>query len=497
MAKETRCPEALTVFSLRKARGWPQAKLAAALGIDEKSLCCLETSETLSREEMHVLVAPLGFPFTEVELLLAAYRRIFAPPAPVAASPVPLTFEERERIARTASEGGRSVEVEVHAELTRAKQREKAEAAIQEAEELFQLLTPIALPVRREMVEAFPVFHTWALALRFCEASLQAAADKPANALEFASLALVAAEKALGEERWSWHLRGWCWGHLGNARRVVFDFDGADLAFARAWQLWAAGEPAEPGWLPEWRLLSLEASLRREQRRLPEAQDLLDRAIAGCGGEPAAMARCLLKKEHVFEVMGDIPAALAALARAAPFVALSEDPHLLLTHRFNEAKNLAHLQRFAEAAERLPEIGELALQQGAELDGLRVGWLAARVAAGLGHTGEAVARLEQVCRRFTDLKLPYEAALSSLDLAVLWLGAGRTAGVRELARAMAWIFDAQGIQREALAALKVFREAAFREAATVELARRVMAEIETVRLSASPLIGEREAEGDR
>jgi tetratricopeptide (TPR) repeat protein len=325
------------------------------------------------------------------------------------------------------------------------------------------------------------VFHHWALARRFCAASLKAAADKPDVALELASLALAIAEKAPGEERCRSRIQGWCWGHLGNARRVATDFDVADAAFARAWQLWRAGAPAEPEWLPEWLLLSLEASLRREQRRFPEALELLDQAMTSCDGDPAAMARCLLQKERVCEAMGDIPAALAALAQAAPHVAASEDQHLLFAHRFNTAADLCHLQRFDAAVERLPEISELALQQGLELDGLRVGWLAARVAAGLGRTREAVDGLEHVRRRFTQLSLPYEAALSSLDLAVLWLEAGRTAEVRELARAMAWIFDAKGIQREALAALQIFREAALREAATVELAQQVIAEIEAAK----------------
>jgi tetratricopeptide (TPR) repeat protein len=288
---------------------------------------------------------------------------------------------------------------------------------------------------------------------------------------------------------WRPRLQGYCWAHLANARRVATDFDGAHEAFARAWELWRAGE-ADPDWLPEWRLLSLEASLRREQRRFPEALELLDRASALSGGDPAAKARLLLKKEHVYEVMGDVAAALAVLAQAAPFVEASRDPHLLFALQFNTAKNLCHLQRFAEAAERLPEIGELALRQGAELDGLRVAWLAARVAAGLERKEEAVAGLEWVRRRFTAMKLPYEAALSSLELAVLWLEAGRTAEVRGLAVAMAWIFQAQGIGREALAALQLFREAAGRDAATVELARRAIAG-----LRASPRTAQGEARG--
>jgi hypothetical protein len=160
------------------------------------------------------------------------------------------------------------------------------------------------------------------------------------------------------------------------------------------------------------------------------------------------------------------------------------------------AVDLCHLQRFAEAAEKLPEIGELALQQGAELDGLRIGWLGARVAAGLGRTAEAMAGLEQVRQRFADLTLPYEAALSSLDLAVFWLEEGRTAEVRGLALTMAWIFEAKGIRREALAALQLFREAALRDSATVELTRRVIAEIEAVRRSAPLRLARGEADVD-
>jgi hypothetical protein len=121
--------------------------------------------------------------------------------------------------------------------------------------------------------------------------------------------------------------------------------------------------------------------------------------------------------------------------------------------------------------------------------------LGARVAAGLGRKGEAIATLDWVRERFTDLKLPYEAALSSLDLAVLWLETGRTAEVRKLAVALRWIFKAKGIQREALAALQLFRKAAERDAATVEVARRVAAELERLKRWASPRTVQGEAVG--
>lgn len=51
---------------------------------------------------------------------------------------------------------------------------------------------------------------------------------------------------------------------------------------------------------------------------------------------------------------------------------------------------------------------------------------------------------------------------------------------------MAWIFKNQGIAREALVALRLFCEAARREAATVGLARQAIAEIEKAQRSAPP-----------
>jgi len=57
----------------------------------------------------------------------------------------------------------------------------------------------------------------------------------------------------------------------------------------------------------------------------------------------------------------------------------------------------------------------------------------------------------------------YDAALVSLHLALLYTKEGRAAAVAELAREMIPIFEAQDIHREALAALTVFRQAAFHE----------------------------------
>jgi len=110
---------------------------------------------------------------------------------------------------------------------------------------------------------------------------------------------------------------------------------------------------------------------------------------------------------------------------------------------------------------------------GKKLNTLRVRWLEGLVAAGLGRTEEAVAALEEVRREFAARGIAFDTALVSLDLAVIYLGQGRTAEVKALAAEMVAIFRAQRVQQEALAAVLVFQKAADRERATIEQARRL------------------------
>lgn len=62
-----------------------------------------------------------------------------------------------------------------------------------------------------------------------------------------------------------------------------------------------------------------------------------------------------------------------------------------------------------------------------------------------------------------------------------YLAAEQTREVKELAREMAPVFQAQGVHREALAALRLFCQAAEKEAATLDLARRLVDYLERAR----------------
>jgi tetratricopeptide (TPR) repeat protein len=485
--EKKRSPEAVTLLTLRWARGWPTKRLADALGFaDDRLIARYERGDKpFSRASFDRLTAGLGYDPETVEALLSAHRRLLFPPAEEDPSPVALRPEQRAAVERAALAAGWTFTEELRVDMARRERRKNAEAARREAARLWEPLKAAPHKKRRDLVEIHPELRSWALAEHVSHESERAAAHRVTEALELADLALRIAGRVPGKAAWRSRLQGYAWAYLANARRVGNDFDGADKAFTKAWELWRVETDAVSNHLlPEWRLLDLEASLRREQQRFSEALTLLDQAGALCGGSKVAARNILLQKEHILSQMGDFKGALAVLDEAAPLVERSGEPRLLFGLQFNRTDNFVHLGLYSEAAELLPEVRRLAIQQANELDLVRVLWLEAKIHAGQGKKEMAIAALEQVQREFTVHKLPYDAALSSLDLALLWLEEGRKIEVRALALGMAWIFTSQKIHREALAALRLFYEAARQETATVELTQCVITAIEEARRSA-------------
>jgi hypothetical protein len=122
----------------------------------------------------------------------------------------------------------------------------------------------------------------------------------------------------------------------------------------------------------------------------------------------------------------------------------------------------------------LQEIHRLAERIGEPLDLSRIVWLRGLIAAGLGQFVEAEAALKQARRDFEVHGLAFDYALVSLDLSLVLLKQDRHGEVRTIAGEMLEIFKRLEIDREAWMALRVFCEAAQREAATVELTDRVL-----------------------
>jgi hypothetical protein len=310
-------------------------------------------------------------------------------------------------------------------------------------------------------------YQNWALCEKVCDESERQASRTVEHAAALARLAQEIADRVRGPEEWCNRVCGYAAAHGANALRVAGELKVARAALEPAKHLWHAG--SDPlGVLDPGRLLDLEASLCRDERRFAEALALLDEAAA-VGRSPE---RVLIKKGFTLEVMGEYGQAVETLLRAEPLVVRLGDPRLLYMLRFNLAVNYTHVSRYGEATKLLDQVRALAA--GAEIERCRVIWLEGRIAAGLGRSADARRLLAEARRRFVTENMMADASLALLEEAALLLDEGGTAEVKILARELASVLKSKGVHREALAALQLFQRAAEREAATAELARSVL-----------------------
>ncbi|HYU32128.1 MAG TPA: helix-turn-helix transcriptional regulator [Thermoanaerobaculia bacterium] len=469
----------LAFTDLRTRTGLNQQEAAEKLGMAKSSLSGLETgARNLKRDQADDLLEKLGQETEALDVLLTAHALIDEMADPLLsgdpASPLALTPEERRSFARSAMSGAALAGRAIYEELVRKRREVIRAEARRQAEEVWSRLEKHTRRERFDLVEgSIREARSWALVELLCRRSLRAASHEPHVAVHLAELACHVAERMAGDARSVAHAQSCAWAHLGNARRVASDLPGGERAFARAWEHWPAGEGSDLDLLPKWRLFDFEASLRRDQRKFPEALELHDQAFAVCGGGEAA-GRVLLKQGATQVVMEDVAGALRTFEKARPVIEETPDRRLHWTLFFNIATALDQIGRHEEVQQLLPRVRQLTIELQRKIDLFRLDWLEARVLLSRGQRPEAMAGFEKVRRSFTSEGLAFDTALCSLEQSILLLEKDRPAEVRALAWEMGWIFEAQDVHREALAALKIFCEAARKREATLDLARQVL-----------------------
>jgi tetratricopeptide (TPR) repeat protein len=338
-----------------------------------------------------------------------------------------------------------------------------------QADDLWSRLKALTESQALAVIRIAHEFQSWALIERLCEESVVQASRDVERAGFLARLAREIAERVPGPESWRQRVRAFAAAHVANVLRVAGKLKAAATLFEEVWRLWHAG--ADPDALLDLgRLLDLEASLCRDQRRFEEALSLLERARSVSHSQ----GRILIKKGFTLEVMGEYERAIETLLEAETLPDVQANPRLRSILHGNLALNFCHVGRFAEAAETARQVRESAGEMGDAIRLLRVTWIEGRIAAGLGRTAEALSLLAHARQQFADRNMGYDVALALLEEAALLLDEGRTAEVKALTRDLPAVFEAEEVHREALAALRLFHEAAEREAATAELARRVL-----------------------
>jgi tetratricopeptide (TPR) repeat protein len=318
-------------------------------------------------------------------------------------------------------------------------------------------------------------FRTWGLLELLAERSLEISIQDPRRGEELGRLALRVAD-LVDSRRYGTgqvqDLRARAWSHIGNALRLQSDPAAAEIAFERGWEHLELGT----GDLLELAIfVDLEASLRRSQRRFPEALRLLKRAVHLFSklGDPHRTGRSLINLSLALLYSGRAEECVPVLQRAMTLIEPELEPRLLLSARHNLIAVLTDLGHFLEAQRAYREALPLYRAFPDAWTQNRRTWIKGKIARGLGQVEEAEALFLAAREGFLTEDIPYETALVALDLALIYAEQGRSAELKRLAAELVPIFSSRQIHREALAALSFFQRAVETERAEVEVVERV------------------------
>jgi tetratricopeptide (TPR) repeat protein len=337
------------------------------------------------------------------------------------------------------------------------------------AREQLPLLVGYTAAERAAVLRVDDEHQPWALALEAGEAAVRAGSRDPQEAAALAKLAREFADQVEGPEGWPEAIQSLAMAYQANTRRIPGGLKAARSLFREAKRL--ARKGSDPyNLLDPGLLFALEASLCRAERHFPRALQLLNRAIL-VGRCPA---RALINKGFTLEVMGEYEEAVEPLLEAERRLDRQAEPRLWVTQRFNLAVVYSHLGKHQEAFRLMAEAKPVAKELGDEIDLIKFQWLEGRLQTGLGHRADARVLLEETLPQFEKLGLWYDLLLAALELAGLLFEEGKAAEVKAITPVLAKAFESEDVHREALAALKLFQQAAEQEEATAALARRVL-----------------------
>jgi tetratricopeptide (TPR) repeat protein len=364
-------------------------------------------------------------------------------------------------------------------------QRPRIEAdrrrAVKDLRKLLALPPPERLPrIRR----ARSHFRGAALADFLLRDSWRCIPGNPGEAYHLAELAQAVALQSQGSPAIA-EFSALATAHMGNARKAQGELKAADELFIFARYLMTNEGVTDTEVCAEidW----LEGALRKEQRMFTWAEECLKRAVMlfGLVGAERQVVGVLLTLCDMYYHKGDLARAEETVHIALGKLSLRAEPHFYLCARHNLALYTAEAGRYDDALRLLAEDAEADAQYGNDWLSLRRSWLQGKIEAGRGNIELAERLFRETRDGFLARGVGYDAAMVSLDLALLYLKDNRTADVKRIAEEMLPIFEAQDVHREAVSALILFQDAARREALTIASVRKLAAYLRDARTDPS------------
>ena len=348
-----------------------------------------------------------------------------------------------------------------------------------QAPELWDRISGLDYSGQLREIDGEEDLHTWGLCQLLLRKSREATFSDPARGVELANLALrvVRHLSKAYDASWVMDLRARCFAYLGNARRVLGELRSADDVFGKAEGCLARSQSGNDEIRAE--ILDLKSSLRRAQRRLDEALDLLDQALTMYRetGNVYGVGKSLLQKAKILEESGALDEAILLLHQTNEEIDSGVQPSLYFYSRFNLLSALTWADRFEEAEALLTEIRSAFPEAAPPLDRTRLRWIEGLIHLGLNRLGPAEAAFREVQQAFLEREMGYDVALVSLDLARLYAQEGCADDLKRLASDLMPIFEARDVHREAIVALLMFQRACLEERLTVDMVQQFAAHL--------------------
>jgi len=330
---------------------------------------------------------------------------------------------------------------------------------------------------RRAVIRTAERYQLFGFVEFLCHASREAVFRDVARALELAGLAVEVADSLdprIYVAKFTTDMQALAHAYLGNARRVASDLFGAEGAFQQALLLREQGTQGSPVYAE---IGSLLGSLRIDQGRYLEARTILQEALAlyRSFGFEREQGKILVKLADVEGYSGSPEKAVEILEEAVEQLQTAGAGRLLAYAHRNLTDWMVDADQALEALARYRKARELYDEHFQEPAlGMRRRWLEGRIYAALGDLDLAVGAFEEVRGAAAERELSYEAAMVSLELAIVHLDRGEVAQVQDLVEEMTPIFRSHELHRHALAAVYLFRHAARSQTLTTGFAREIL-----------------------
>ncbi len=328
-------------------------------------------------------------------------------------------------------------------------------ASLQEATDRFASEGAQAYPLSAPLLQGLDAYHAL---LKACQ---QVRYDNPERMVELAALASYLAGRLSSDEygeKGVADLRARALIELGNALRVAEKLRDAEKSLGEAAEALLLGTGDE---LLKARLFEIQATLYADWRRFNLSCEALDAvyAIHNSRGDSHLAGRSLLKKGIYTGYAGNAEQAIVLIKQGLSQVDSRRDPELVVGAIYNQVHFLVECGRFKEAKALFWDAYAHTKHSGGHINLLRLRWIEGRVYFGLGDLDRAAREFLFAKKGFEDAGLGYKAALTSLDLAAVWLRQGKIEEVRPLILEAVEIFLSLKIQREVLAGVLLLKKA--------------------------------------